>query len=370
MNDAHERLSLRDRRLALLTQAEEIAGLGSWEWTPATGELLWSDNHFRLFGGEPRSFTPTSEYVMQRVHPADREHVADALTAMADGTFDDRTVEYRIIHDDGRVHALVARVIACGEDDSGARRIVGAVQDVTLQRRLERRLAAHLAVTQALDEWVSLEQGAQGLLARLAQAMELAFAALWVPDGPALAVRAMWRLPSPAIDPVVASTQRWKPGVHSGGVGRAYATGLPIVVAESELAVSAERRAAMQQARIAGTMLVPAVAADETLAVFELLSFEPVEPTEQLVRALGGIGHEVGQFLSHRRGELSAPVLTGRELEVLQRAALGHPAAQIALELSLSPATVKRHFERAYGALGVRDRASAVGEAMRRGLIT
>jgi two-component system nitrate/nitrite response regulator NarL len=54
----------------------------------------------------------------------------------------------------------------------------------------------------------------------------------------------------------------------------------------------------------------------------------------------------------------------------LQRAALGHPAAQIALELSLSPATVKRHFERAYAALGVRDRASAVGEAMRRGLIT
>ena len=36
----------------------------------------------------------------------------------------------------------------------------------------------------------------------------------------------------------------------------------------------------------------------------------------------------------------------------------------------MSPATVKRHFERAYAALGVSDRAAAVGEAMRRGLIT
>lgn len=117
-------------------------------------------------------------------------------------------------------------------------------------------------------------------------------------------------------------------------------------------------------------MLVPAVAADETLAVFELLSFEPVEPTEQLARALDGIGLEVGRFLSHRRGELTAAVLSARELDVLQLAALGRRPTQIAREMNLSPATIKRHFERAYAALDVRDGAAAVGEAMRRGLIT
>lgn len=370
MPDPQERGSLRDRQLALMAHAERIAGVGSWEWTPGDGTLLWSDNHYRLFGADPKAITPTPEYVIARVHPADREDIAEAVAAMADGTFDDRPLEYRIIREDGRVQTLAARATAWVDDDSGTRRIVGAIQDVTLQRRLERRLAAHEAVTRALDEWVTLEQGAQGLLTRLAQAMELAFAALWVPDGPALAVRAMWHVPSPAIDPVVATTRRWNPGLQSGGVGRAFAGGYPIIEPQPGQAVPADRRAAIQGAGIAGTMLVPAVAANETLAVFELLSFEPVEATEHLVSSLDGIGREVGHFLSHRRGELTAPVLTARELEVLQLAALGQRPTQIAREMNLSTATIKRHFERAYAALGVRDRAAAVGEAMRRGLIT
>lgn len=353
-----------------MAHAERITGVGSWEWTPDDGTLLWSDNHYRLFGADPTAITPTPEYVLERIHPADREDVAEAVAAMADGTFDDRPLEYRIICEEGRVLTFAARATAWVDDDSGARRIVGAIQDVTLQRRLERRLAAQAAVTRALDEWITLEQGARGLLTRLAQAMELAFAALWVPDGPALAVRAMWHVPSPAIDPLVASTRRWNPGLQSGGVGRAFASRYPIVEPDAGRAVPSDRRAAIHGAGIAGTMLVPAVAADETLAVFELLSFEPVEPTEQLVRALDGIGREVGYFLSHRRGELAAPVLTARELEVLQLAALGRSPTQIAGEMNLSPATIKRHFERAYAALGVGDRASAVGEAMRRGLIT
>jgi len=61
--------------------------------------------------------------------------------------------------------------------------------------------------------------------------------------------------------------------------------------------------------------------------------------------------------------------LTARELEVLQLAAEGRSGPRMAEELALSPATVKKHFERAYAKLGVRDRAAAVAKAMRLGLI-
>ncbi len=88
-----------------------------------------------------------------------------------------------------------------------------------------------------------------------------------------------------------------------------------------------------------------------------------------MLRTLHGIGHEVGYFLGRRRGELAAPLLTRREKEVLQMAARAFSAGDIAQELRLSPATVKRHFERAYARLGVSDRAAAVGQAMRQGLI-
>jgi PAS domain S-box-containing protein len=61
--------------------------------------------------------------------------------------------------------------------------------------------------------------------------------------------------------------------------------------------------------------------------------------------------------------------LTAREREVLQLATRGHSTREIAAVLSLSSATVKTHFQRAYEKLGVRDRASAVAECLRRGLI-
>ncbi len=70
-----------------------------------------------------------------------------------------------------------------------------------------------------------------------------------------------------------------------------------------------------------------------------------------------------------RGDELTTPLLTARELQVLQLSATGRPRRQIADELTLSEATVKTHLEHIYTKLGVHDRASAVGSALRQGLI-
>lgn len=63
------------------------------------------------------------------------------------------------------------------------------------------------------------------------------------------------------------------------------------------------------------------------------------------------------------------PVLTPREREVLAMLAEGRSAPDIARELVLSTTTVKTHLGHLYEKLGVSDRAAAVAEAMRRGLI-
>jgi DNA-binding CsgD family transcriptional regulator len=68
--------------------------------------------------------------------------------------------------------------------------------------------------------------------------------------------------------------------------------------------------------------------------------------------------------------EQPATPLTQRELELLQLAADGLGGPMIAEKLVLSRATVRTHFENIYGKLDVRDRAGAVGKAMRLGLIS
>ena len=70
-----------------------------------------------------------------------------------------------------------------------------------------------------------------------------------------------------------------------------------------------------------------------------------------------------------RRAEPSGPTLSGREREVLGLIAGGSSIPMIAKELFLAPSTVKTHVQRLYEKLGVGDRAAAVAEAMRRGLL-
>lgn len=55
------------------------------------------------------------------------------------------------------------------------------------------------------------------------------------------------------------------------------------------------------------------------------------------------------------------PALTPREREIVFLAGSGKTNAQIAVELWLSPATVKKHLENAYQKLGVGSRAAAAG---------
>ena len=69
------------------------------------------------------------------------------------------------------------------------------------------------------------------------------------------------------------------------------------------------------------------------------------------------------------RSDQERPALTQRERSVLALAAEGLPTSEIAAQLHVASATVKSHLQSAYGKLDVRDRASAVAAAMRRGLL-
>jgi two-component system nitrate/nitrite response regulator NarL len=80
---------------------------------------------------------------------------------------------------------------------------------------------------------------------------------------------------------------------------------------------------------------------------------------------------QAGVFTEIHSREVNAdrPVLTDREGEILALIAAGMSAPAIGEQLFLSTATVKTHLAHLYEKLGVSDRAAAVAEAMRRGLL-
>ncbi len=69
------------------------------------------------------------------------------------------------------------------------------------------------------------------------------------------------------------------------------------------------------------------------------------------------------------RAQPGAPVLSERESQILRGFAEGLSIPQLAAQLFIAPSTVKTHTQRLYEKLGVSDRAAAVAEGMRRGLL-
>ncbi|MCH7664171.1 MAG: response regulator, partial [Chloroflexi bacterium] len=78
---------------ARLLSAQRVARLGLWEWDIITGDLYWSDEHYRILGFSPQAFTPTQGTFLNSVHPDDREFMLQHLNVVVQGN-----VEYNIDH--------------------------------------------------------------------------------------------------------------------------------------------------------------------------------------------------------------------------------------------------------------------------------
>jgi two-component system nitrate/nitrite response regulator NarL len=87
--------------------------------------------------------------------------------------------------------------------------------------------------------------------------------------------------------------------------------------------------------------------------------------TALAAEAQAGLAREIQE--RERTG--GPPNLTGREQEVLVLVSQGLSAPDIAKHIHLSTTTVKSHLHSLYDKLGVSDRAAAVAEGMRRGLL-
>src|ERR1700758_5122489 len=66
------------RSEAYLAEAQRVSHTGSFGWSVSNGDIVWSDETFRIFEYDPAS-KPTVEVILQRTHPKDRAFVQEAL---------------------------------------------------------------------------------------------------------------------------------------------------------------------------------------------------------------------------------------------------------------------------------------------------
>ena len=110
---------------------------GSFGWVVHTGEIIWSEETFRIFEYDPAT-CPTIDLIIQRIHPDDRAFVRKVIDRTSnDGS--DFDIEHRLLMPDQRIKYL--HVIAHRRSDGFENlEFIGAVRDVTAAKVAQRKL--------------------------------------------------------------------------------------------------------------------------------------------------------------------------------------------------------------------------------------
>ncbi len=124
---------------ASLAEAQCLAHLGNWEWSPRTGEAFWSDEVYRILGLGPREIPATFKAFLQAVHPGDRGLVRKAL-GRALHRRKPYGIGHRIVRPDGSERFVYGQGEVYCDAHGKAERMLGTIQDVTERRRAQEAL--------------------------------------------------------------------------------------------------------------------------------------------------------------------------------------------------------------------------------------
>ncbi|WP_167525340.1 PAS domain S-box protein [Roseomonas genomospecies 6] len=122
-----------------LREAQDIAGLGFWEFDVIARNITWCDAIFRMLGRDPREGPPTFDEVRTLLHPEDRP-LLDTFVERAAATCEDYEVDWRLRHVDGAYRWVRTRARAFADKAGQCVRLVGTDLDITERKRVDEDL--------------------------------------------------------------------------------------------------------------------------------------------------------------------------------------------------------------------------------------
>ncbi|RAJ93268.1 PAS domain S-box-containing protein [Larkinella arboricola] len=140
--DIHELKIMQER----LKMAVESTDLGTWDFDPRSGELIWSDRCKALFG-LPADAAVDYSIFLQGIHPDDRASTDAVVQAVLQpGSLGYYDIEYRTVGiTDGQLRWLRAKGQSFFDQDGQVNRFIGTVLDITSTKLaneiLEQRVA-------------------------------------------------------------------------------------------------------------------------------------------------------------------------------------------------------------------------------------
>ncbi len=120
------------------TLALAAGSMGSWDWDVETGEYVWDEGQYRMFGVDPATFTVTPENIRPLIHPEDWAN-AQAAVDIVLGQGKPYQAEFRIRRRDGQTRWCIASAAATVDASGRVLRVSGVTIDITERKEAEER---------------------------------------------------------------------------------------------------------------------------------------------------------------------------------------------------------------------------------------
>ncbi|QIX62571.1 PAS domain-containing protein [Hymenobacter sp. BT18] len=166
--DIHDQ-KLAEAQLRSSEERYHMASLATndaiWDWNLQTNSVSWNDAIFRLYGYTRAEVEATSQWWYEHIHPADASRVVDGIHRVIDNGHTMWQDEYRYRRADGSYAYVHDRGYVSHGEDGRPIRMIGAMQDVTEQRQIQRALRerdeefASLADNMAQLAWMAKPDG-------------------------------------------------------------------------------------------------------------------------------------------------------------------------------------------------------------------
>lgn len=138
-----------------LLEAQALAHVGSSDWDIDSGEITWSDEHYRILGYEPNTIEITYDTFLSALLPDDHDRVLGAINDALLGKAP-YNIECRIVRPTGEIRTIYCRGEVTRGSSGHPLRMSGTVLDITDRKQIEEALRAseerwHLAVQGSND---------------------------------------------------------------------------------------------------------------------------------------------------------------------------------------------------------------------------
>ncbi|RMF23177.1 MAG: PAS domain S-box protein, partial [Cyanobacteria bacterium J083] len=122
----------------LLTKAEKIAKIGSWEYNALTRELNWSAELFKILGFTPPTI-PSCAEILERIHPEDRLLVTNTLRK---GHKEGKPWQfnYRLLLPDGKLKYIETRGEITLDNQGKVVKVWGTMMDISQRIKTQKSL--------------------------------------------------------------------------------------------------------------------------------------------------------------------------------------------------------------------------------------